>query len=319
MTKKALILGCTGQDGGLLAKSLLDKGYHVVGTSRSGTPNQETLKSLGINRDLDIKSTNICDFRAMLELISLEAPDEIYNLAAQSSVNLSFAQPTETFESIVSGTINLLEVSRFANYTGRIFFAGSSEIFGDTLTPATLESPRNPQSPYAIAKDAALNAVRLYRSAYGIKCITGVLFNHESEFRGPQYVTQKIIYGALRCKNDPRHKLKLGNLEVSRDWGWAEEYVEAMQALMTAESLEDHVICTGRMTSLHYFVENVFLSLGLNWQDHVVQDKKLSRPADIAISVGDPEPMALHTRWRAQYDVDDIIEKLLKRSTRNAG
>lgn len=311
ISRKALILGCTGQDGGLLAKSLLNKGYRVTGTSRSSNPNLGLCRLLGIGEDLVYRSVNICDFRAMLELVTAEEPDEIYNLAAQSSVGLSFSQPTETFDSIILGAINLLEVCRFVGYKGRVFFAGSSEIFGNTYEPARIDSKRDPQSPYAIAKDTAFNAVRLYRSAYGLRCVTGVLFNHESPFRGDQYVTHKIIGGAIKCKKNHDYRLRLGNLNVSRDWGWAEEYVEAMQALMTIEPMEDHLICTGRMASLEYFVQTVFGLLEMNWRDHVIRDTYLVRPADIRLSVGDPGPMTQRTGWRAHLDVDNVIEKLL--------
>lgn len=311
MKKRVLIIGCTGQDGCLLAKSLLQKGHTIVGTSRSSTPNLGTFRALGIEDIPIFYSINICDFRGMLELITKEKPDEIYNLAAQSSVGLSFSQPTDTFDSIISGTINILEVCRFLGYRGKIFFAGSSEIFGNTSKPAKISSSRDPRSPYAIAKDAAFNTVKLYRSAYGLNCVTGILFNHESPFRSQQYVTHKIISGAIRSAEDKDHKLRLGSLNISRDWGWAEEYVEAMQAMLEPSDLRDHVICTGRTAELQYFVERVFSSLDINWMDHVIHDQDLVRPADIQISAGDPLPMTAHTGWQAHSDIDNVIENLL--------
>lgn len=308
---RALVFGCTGQDGSLLCRSLLEQNMDVVGISRSSNPNLATHKALGIAGALELTTADLGDFREILELYSRYQPDEIYNLAAQSSVALSFKQPVNTFNSIINGTINLLEVARFAGYEGRMYFAGSSEIFGNTDHPADLLSPRKPLSPYAIAKDASVNTVQVYRQAYGLKCVTGVLFNHESPYRSPAFVTRKIVEGALRCKLEPDFRLQLGNLGVSRDWGWAEEYVEAMQLIVRADQLQDHVICTGRMATLQYFVQRVFDQLGLNWQNHVEISEGLQRPSEIMCSVGNPEPMYIAHGWRAQRDVDAVIDALL--------
>ena len=311
MSTHALVFGCTGQDGALLCHSLLKQGVEVVGVSRSSNPNLSTHRRLSIEGDFEITTADISDFREILELISRYSPNEIYNLAAQSSVGLSFRQPVDTFNSIINGTINLLEVARFADYHGRIYFAGSSEIFGNTYEPATIKTQRQPLSPYAIAKDASLNTVQVYRQAYGLKCVTGVLFNHESPFRSPTFVTRKIIDGALRCQHDSQYQLRLGDLSVARDWGWAEEYVEAMQLLLRADNLSDQVICTGRMVTLEYFVQRVFEELGLYWKDHVVLEDSLRRPSEILQSVGDPGPMAEEHGWRAQRDVDQVIQSLI--------
>lgn len=308
---KALVFGCTGQDGSLLTQSLIRQGLDVVGVSRSSNPNVEIHQRLGITGEVELTTADLCDFREILELITRHQPDEIYNLAAQSSVGLSFRQPLDTFNSIINGTINLLEVSRFAGYTGRIYFAGSSEIFGNTPSPADVRSPRQPLSPYAIAKDASFNTVKVYRQAYGLKCVTGILFNHESPYRPAAFVTRKIVDGALRCQREPSFRLQLGNLSVARDWGWAEEYVEAMQLLLRADPLEDQVICTGRMEKLEYFVARVFRELGLHWQDHVELQASLRRPSEILFSVGDPEPMQTRHGWRAQRDVDGVIAALI--------
>ena len=309
---RALVFGCTGQDGSLLCHSLLKQGVEVVGISRSSNPNLATHQALGIAGALELTTADLGDFREMLELYSRYEPDEIYNLAAQSSVGLSFKQPVDTFDSIINGTINLLEVARFAGFEGRMYFAGSSEIFGNTDQPADAQSPRKPLSPYAIAKDASFNTVQVYRQAYGLKCVTGVLFNHESPHRSPAFVTRKIVEGALRCRREPAFRLQLGNLDVARDWGWAEEYVEAMQLILRAERLEDQVICTGRMVSLEYFVDRVFAQLGLQWRDHVELQEGLRRPSEILRSVGNPEPMRRSHGWRAQRDVDAVIDALLE-------
>jgi GDPmannose 4,6-dehydratase len=312
MTNKALVIGCTGQDGALLARSLLAQGLQVVGVSRSTNPNRSTLKALGIADDLHLVPADIGDFRQMLELLQANAPAEIYNLAAQSSVGLSFHQPVDTFAGIINGTINLLEVCRFLGYGGLLYFAGSSEMFGQTSTPASVATPRTPLSPYAIAKDASFNTVRLYRQAYGLNCVNGILFNHESPWRASTFVTRKIIDGAVRCSQEPGLRLKLGNLQVRRDWGWAEEYVEAMQRLLRADKLVDQLVCTGRSESLAYVVERAFSIMGLDWHDHVDEDPSLLRPSEILISRGDPEPMAIATGWRATIDVDGVVERLLQ-------
>lgn len=306
----ALILGCTGQDGSLLAGSLLRQGVDVIGVSRSGNPNRAIHRALGIADHFPVVTADLCDFRSMLELLGTTGPEEIYNLAAQSSVGLSFRQPADTFHSIVCGTVNLLEVARFATYDGRLYFAGSSEMFGDTEKPAGTDSRRRPRSPYGIAKDASFATVALYRRAYGPSCVSGVLFNHESPYRPATYVTRKIVEGALRCRREPAFRLALGDLAVARDWGWAEDYVEAMQLVLRAEPLRDEVICTGRSVTLEYFVDRTFRSLGLAWQDHVEARAELRRPDEILRSSGDPEPMAAHHGWRAKHDVDGVIEAL---------
>jgi GDPmannose 4,6-dehydratase len=308
---KALVFGCTGQDGSLLCRSLLRQGATVVGVSRSSNPNLATHQQLGITGDLELTTADLCDFREILELMTRHQPEEIYNLAAQSSVGLSFRQPVDTFNSIINGTINLLEVARFADFNGRLYFAGSSEIFGNTPRPADVRSPRQPLSPYAIAKDASFNTVQVYRQAYGLGCVTGVLFNHESPYRSSTFVTRKIVDGALRCRHDSRFRLQLGDLSVARDWGWAEEYIDAMQLILRADCLEDQVICTGRMETLEYFVARVFRELDLDWHDHVDLVESLRRPSEILSSVGDPAPMLERHGWRARLDVDGVIAALI--------
>jgi GDPmannose 4,6-dehydratase len=308
---KALVFGCTGQDGSLLSRSLLRQGYEVVGISRSSNPNLSIHLALGIAGSLEIVTGDLCDFREMLELVTRQQPDEIYNLAAQSSVGLSFRQPVDTFNSIINGTINLLEVARFAGYQGRIYLAGSSEIFGNTDQPADAQTRRYPLSPYAIAKDASFNTVQVYRQAYGLNCVTGVLFNHESPYRSATFVTRKIVDGALACKRNRGYRLSLGNLQVARDWGWAEEYVEAMQVILRAEHLQDQVICTGRMQTLEYFVARVFSVLDLDWQAHVDIQESLLRPSEILQSQGNPEPMLRCHGWQASIDVDGVIDRLV--------
>lgn len=309
---KALVFGCTGQDGALLCRSLLRQGYEVVGVSRSSNPNLSIHAAIGIRGAVELLTADLCDFREMLEMFTRYEPDEVYNLAAQSSVGLSFKQPVDTFNSIINGTINLLEVARFSGYQGRIYFAGSSEIFGNTPEPADASTRRFPLSPYAIAKDASFNTVQVYRQAYGLKCVTGILFNHESIYRSPTFVTRKIVDGAIRCRREPGYRLSLGNLQVARDWGWAEEYVEAMQLLLRADQLHDQVICTGRMETLEYFVAKVFAELNLEWSEYVVLQESLLRPSEILYSRGNPLPMVQSHGWKAMLDVDGVIQRLVE-------
>ncbi len=286
----------------------------MVGVSRSSSPNLSTHRALGIAGEVELEAADICDFRAVLELLQRHDPIEIYNLAAQSSVGLSFQQPAKTCESIVTGTVNLLEVARFAEFRGQMFFAGSSEIFGDTQGPADLTSMRDPVSPYAVAKDASLNIVRVYRDAYKLRCVTGILFNHESPYRPATFVTRKIVDGAMRCSKWKSTRLHLGDLSIARDWGWAEDYIEAIQLITRADQLVDQVVCTGRMVTLEYFVDRVFKALSLKWRDYVVQDKSFCRPSDIRCSVGNPEPMARRLGWRAEHTVDQVIDRLVEQA-----
>ena len=291
---------------------MLAQGFRVIGVSRSSSPTLSTHRALGIAGSVQVEAADMCDFRAVLELLYKFNPAEIYNLAAQSSVGLSFQQPAKTCESIVSATVNLLEVARFVDFRGRLFFAGSSEIFGNTDQPADLSCRRDPLSPYAAAKDASLSFVRVYREVYGLQCVTGVLFNHESPFRSASFVTRKILDGALHCFTDPQVQLHLGDLSIGRDWGWAEDYVQAIQLITRSGQLSDQVVCTGRMVSLEYYVDRIFCALGLNWRDRVVQDKTFFRPSDIRCSVGNPEPMAQAHGWRASHDVDQVIDCLIE-------
>lgn len=308
---RALVFGCTGQDGSLLSQSLLRQGFEVVGVSRFHSSAPSIHQALAIADAIEYVTADLCDFREIIDLLANYKPDEIYNLSAQSSVGLSFQKPVVTFDGIINGTINLLEVVRYMALPVRMFFAGSSEVYGNVPLPVTLHSPRRPMSPYAIAKETSLNVVRVYREAYGLQCVTGILFNHESPFRPAKFVTRKIIDGALNCALDRSFRLQLGNLEVARDWGWAEEFVEAMQLILRADVLSDQIICTGRMVSLHYFVEQAFARVGLNWQEHVDLQPALMRPSDVRQSVGDPEPMARALNWRAGKTVDDVIDALL--------
>ena len=307
--KRALICGIAGQDGAYLAKFLLDKGYEVIGTSRdSATANRSGLKQLGVDGNVKILSMALNDFRSVLQIITRVAPDEIYNLAGQTSVGLSFDQPAEAIESIAIGVLNLLEAIRYTNLPVRLYSAGSSECFGDTGShPASEETPFAPRSPYAVAKTCAHNLVTNYRTAYSMWACTGILFNHESPLRPERFVTQKIITAASRIGAGYPERLSLGNLDIHRDWGWAPDFVEAMWMMLQRDQPADYIIATGRTVSLAYFVERSFKEFGLNWTDHVDTDASLLRPSDISRGAALTTHTTQELGWTARHDVDDVI------------
>jgi len=307
--KKALICGISGQDGAYLSKLLIEKGYEVYGTSRDVLSSDfNNLDFLEIKKDIKYLSVDISDFRSILKVVDSVMPDEIYNLAGQTSVGLSFEQPVEAIESIANATLNLLEVIRFVNPVIRFYSAGSSECFGETgSVAATEETPFNPCSPYAIAKNTAYNLVKNYRQAYGIYGCTGILFNHESPLRPPRFVTQKIVTSAFRISQGSQKRLKLGNLSIARDWGWAPDYVDAMWRMLQLEKPNDFVIATGKTITLEEFASKAFAYFGLNWKEYIDLDLSLMRPSDIAISRGNPLKAKDILGWEPINDVDMVI------------
>ena len=310
--KKALIIGITGQDGAYLAKHLLDKGYEVTGSSRDVMASSfANLQTLGIRDKVKLVSVSINDFRSVFNAIQSFNPDEIYNLAGQTSVGLSFDQPVEAIESIAIGTLNILEVIRLQNRPVRFYNAGSSECFGDTgNTPANEQTPFAPRSPYAVAKSTAKWLINSYRESYGLYACTGILFNHESPLRPERFVTQKIIAGAAKIKAGQLSKLQLGNLDISRDWGWAPEYVQAMWLMMQLDKPDDFVIATGRQESLKYFVSKAFEYFDLDWQKYVEIEPSFFRPNEIVSSVGNPQKAIEVLGWSKPTDVDGVIKMM---------
>ncbi len=309
---RALICGVGGQDGAYLSKLLLNKGYEVIGASRDAMASSfGNLKNLGIRDKVITASMAITDFRSVLQTLVKYQPDEIYNLAGQSSVGLSFEQPVETMESIAIGTLNLLEAIRFYGKPIRLYNAGSSECFGETnAIQANEETSFKPRSPYAVAKATAHNLVANYREAYSLYACTGILFNHESPLRPERFVTQKIVRTAARIASGSNEKLEMGNIDIQRDWGWAPEYVEAMWKMLQLDHPDDFVIATGRTVTLEFFIEHAFQFFGLNYKEYLVINSNLYRPTDIHIGSANPSKANELLDWRAQVKVETVIENM---------
>lgn len=307
--KKALICGVSGQDGSYLAQLLISKGYDVYGTSRDAQgSNFANLNRLGIINRIRILSMDSADFSSVFKALIISEASEIYFLAGQSSVGLSFEQPLETIQSIALGTLNVLEACRMIKEPVRLYSAGSSECFGDTIgAPASEVTPFLPRSPYGVAKASAYSLVNNYREAYSLYACTGILFNHESPLRPERFVTQKIVSTAKRIAEGSPNKLRLGRLDIARDWGWAPEYVEAMWLMLQQPEPKDYVIATGETRTLQEFVEKTFSLLGLDWHDHVEQVGEFVRPTDITISRADPSKVAKELGWVARHKLDEII------------
>jgi len=310
---RALICGISGQDGAYLAKYLLELGYEVIGSSRDAmAANFANLIRLGINDKITKTSMATNDFRSVLSTIKKYQPNEIYNLAGQSSVGLSFGQPVETMESIALGTINFLESIRFLDLPIRFYNAGSSECFGETGDiGANEQTPFRPRSPYAVAKASAHYLVANYRESYELYCCTGILFNHESPLRPERFVTQKIIQTAMRIAQGSPERLHLGNVDIKRDWGWAPEYVVAMHMILQQSGADDFVIATGRSVSLTYFAERAFGYFGLDWTKFVEFEEGLIRPSDIRVGSANPTKANEKLGWTAKTTVEELVVNII--------
>ncbi|VAW85389.1 GDP-mannose 4,6-dehydratase [hydrothermal vent metagenome] len=313
MTKRALICGVSGQDGAYLAQLLLRKGYEVFGTSRDAQMSSfKNLSFLGIKEQVRCESMSLNDFRSVIQVLINVEPDEIYNLAGQSSVGLSFQQPVETLESICVGTLNLLEAIRLTGKSIKLYNAGSSECFGDVGDQCADENtPFHPRSPYAVAKAAAFWVVANYREAYDLFACSGILFNHESPLRPERFVTKKIISSVCKIAETGEGKIRLGNMDIKRDWGWAPEYIEAMWLMLQQDKPDDFVIATGETNSLQDFVAMAFSCVGLDWQNYVETDSSLFRPTDLAVSKGDPQKALNVLGWKANYKMKDVVKMMV--------
>jgi len=312
--KKALICGISGQDGAFLTQLLLNKGYEVYGASRDAHINPfSNLTTLGLSDQVTFISITLNDFRSVLQALIKIQPDEVYNLAGQTSVALSFEQPVETMESISIGTLTLLEAIRFTELPIRFYNAGSSECFGNINGAAANEqTPFAPRSPYAVAKSAAFWQLANYREAYGLFGCTGILFNHESHLRPERFVTRKIVSAACRIAAGSNEMLHLGDISIKRDWGWAPDYVEAMWLMLQQDVADDFVIATGESHSLSDFVSRAFKATGLNWNDHIKIDGNLKRPAEIGGNRGDPSKAERVLGWKPKHFMADVVDLMVE-------
>jgi GDPmannose 4,6-dehydratase len=311
--KVALIFGASGQDGAYLAYLLLWKGYEVHGVSRDAEVSSfANLTRLGIRQKVRLHSGTLTDFRSTLSLLIAIQPHEIYNVAGQTSIALSFNQPVETFDSITQATLNVLECIRFSKLPVRFFNAVSSDCFGNSETPADEDTPFRPRSPYGMAKAAAFWATQTYREAYNMHVCSGILSNHESPLRPERFVCRKIVSTAVRIAQGSKEKLILGNVSILRDWGLAAEYVGAIWRILQQDQPEDFVIATGETHSLREFIDAVFACVGLDTDRHLEIDPSLFRPLDLPKSYLNPQKAAVKLNWTAKTKMRNLARLLVE-------
>jgi GDPmannose 4,6-dehydratase len=311
MTKRALITGVTGQDGSYLAEFLLDKGYDVIGmVRRSSTVNFERITHLMDH--IEFVSGDLLDQMSLVEILRAHSPDEVYNLAAQSFVQTSFAQPVLTGETTALGVTRVLDAIRIADDSMRFYQASTSEMFGKVHeVPQSETTPFHPRSPYGVAKVYGHWITVNYRESYDLHASSGILFNHESPRRGLEFVTRKITHGAAQIALGQATELRLGNLDAKRDWGFAGDYVEAMWRMLQQEAPDDFVICTGETHSVREFCEFAFGRAGLDYKDHVVVDERFFRPAEVDLLVGDAAKAETQLGWRPRTRFNQLVEMMV--------
>ncbi|MFC8922593.1 GDP-mannose 4,6-dehydratase [Cellulosimicrobium sp. NPDC057127] len=306
--KKALITGITGQDGSYLAELLLRKGYEVHGLiRRASTFNTARIEHLYQDpHEEDVRLflhyADLSDGARLVTLLSQINPDEVYNLAAQSHVRVSFDEPEHTADTTGTGAIRLLEAVRLAGIQTRYYQASSSELYGATPPPQDESTPFHPRSPYAAAKLYAYWITRNYREAYDLFAVNGILFNHESPRRGETFVTRKITRAVAAIQAGRQEHLYMGNLDAVRDWGYAAEYVEGMWRMLQADEPDDYVLATGTGMTVRDFLEVSFSHVGLDWQDHVRFDERYLRPTEVDALVGDPSKAHADLGWKPTVD-----------------
>ncbi len=316
--KRALITGVTGQDGSYLAELLLAKGYEVHGIKRrSSSFNTDRLE--GIYQDfhqagnhLFLHYADLSDAGSLWTLLYDLQPDEVYNLAAQSHVRVSFDIPEYTSDITACGALRILEAIRKTGVRTRFYQASSSEMFGSTPPPQSENSPFHPRSPYGCAKVFAHSITVNYRESYGLFACSGILFNHESPRRGETFLTRKVARAAARIKLGLEERLYLGNLDARRDWGYAPEYVEAMWSMLQQHRPDDYVIGTGISHSVREFVEQAFECVGLDWQEHIEIDPRYYRPAEVADLLADPRKAERQLRWQARTTFQELVRTMVE-------
>ena len=313
--KKALITGINGQDGSYLAEFLLDKGYEVFGTlKRNSVAENQTARLDNVYDKIKLFYADLTDLSSLISVIQQTQPDEIYNLAAQSHVRISFDQPIYTAQVTGIGTLNMLEAVRLIKPDAKIYQASSSEMFGNSIDSDGFQretTPMNPVSPYGCAKVYSYNICRNYRNSYNMFISNGILFNHESPRRGTNFVTNKVVKEAVKIKKGLSNKLSLGNLDATRDWGHAKDYVEAMWRILQLNEPNDYVCATGISHTVRELCEYVFTKLDLDYNDYVVMDKKFLRPEELHDLKGDPSKLKQHTDWTTEYTFETMLNEMI--------
>jgi GDPmannose 4,6-dehydratase len=309
MSKTALITGITGQDGAYLARLMLGKGYRVHGVlARRSSDTLWRLRHLGICDDVVLHDGDITDLSSMIRIVEQSAPTEIYNLAAQSFVGTSWSQPLLTGMVTGIGAVNLLEAMRIVQPKARFYQASTSEMFGKIREPVQSETtPFYPRSPYGAAKLYAHWMTINHRESFGLHASSGILFNHESPLRGIEFVTRKVTDAAARIKHGRQKELKLGNIDVKRDWGYAGDFVEAMWLMLQQDEGDDYVVATGRTATVREMCRLAFEYVGLDYEDYLVIDPQLFRPAEVEILLGNPEKAWQKLGWRATTTLEELI------------
>src|SRR5690348_1091588 len=311
MARRALITGITGQDGSYLAEFLLQQGYEVVGmVRRSSTVNFERIAR--IQDDLELVSGDLLDEASLIKVLADHRPAEVYNLAAQSFVQTSWAQPVLTGETTALGVTRMLDAIRTVDPEIRFYQASSSEMFGKVQeTPQRESTPFYPRSPYGVAKVYGHWITVNYRESYGLHANSGILFNHESPRRGLEFVTRKISHAVARIKQGRGTEVRLGNLDARRDWGYAGDYVDAMWRMLQQATPADYVIGTGETHTVRELCEIAFGHAGLDWQKHVVIDPKFVRPAEVDLLLADPSRAKAELQWAPKTGFADLIKMMV--------
>ncbi|MDE2637732.1 MAG: GDP-mannose 4,6-dehydratase [Chloroflexota bacterium] len=312
MTRKALITGITGQDGSYLAEFLLAKGYDVYGmVRRTSTVHHERIQH--IQDQLHLVQGDMGDLSSLITAISAVEPDEIYNLAAQSFVPISWNQPVFTGDITGLGVTRMLDAVRTVNPAIRFYQASSSEMFGKVReVPQTEATPFYPRSPYGVAKVYGHWITVNYRESYDLFTCSGILFNHESPRRGLEFVTRKVTYHVAKIKLELGNEIRIGNLDSKRDWGYAGDYVRAMWQMLQQDQPDDYVIATGKTHSVERLLEVAFGHVGLNWRDYAVQDRRFMRPAEVDLLVGDPSKAKRTMGWAPQISFEELIGMMVE-------
>lgn len=312
--RKALITGITGQDGSYLAEFLLEQGYQVFGmVRRSSTVNFDRIAHLQELDALEIIQGDLLDQMSLIDILRDYRPDEVYNLAAQSFVPTSWRQPVLTGEFTALGVTRVLDAIRIVNPETRFYQASSSEMFGKVVeVPQRESTPFYPRSPYGVAKVYGHWITVNYRESYNLYACSGILFNHESPRRGLEFVTHKVTHAAARIKLGLQQEVRLGNLDARRDWGYAGDYVRAMWLMLQQEEAEDYVVASGETHSVRELCEIAFNCAGLNWEDHVVVDKKFYRPAEVDLLIGDATKARTRLGWEPTVNFQGLIEMMVE-------